>query len=153
MHTMVTASFRVLSAAPPEAAAHYMLDYTNLPRWDPGALSVTPPFPTGDPRCFKLTLARWPSLVMSYSARMEGDRVLEMRAQNEDGSVTTSERIVVEQRRGGCTVTYQLRMWLRGGRWLAWPLIWVLMQMEARRAAVGCARALRALEPPRKLRV
>ena len=150
---MVTAGFRVSSSAPPDEAARFMTDYKNLPKWDPGTLLVVASSAT-DPRAFRLVTTRWPDLPIAYTANIEGENVLQLRSTSEDGRATTEERIAVEARSGGgCVVTYELRLQLRGMRWWAWPYVWVVMQADARRAGAGCAAALRAMETPRKMRM
>ncbi|MGD1053097.1 MAG: SRPBCC family protein [Candidatus Dormibacteria bacterium] len=128
----------------PERAFAYMSDFSNAREWDPSVVAARSLAP-GGPRlgsAYELTVAMGGGrrLTLRYLISELGPGAVELLA--ESRWLRSRDRITVAEESGGCRVTYDARLTLRGIARPLSPLLAPSFRRTATRALVSLRRIL-----------
>ena len=124
---------------PPETAFDYLADFHRTTEWDPGVVEAErrTPAPTRLGSAFRVvvsTLGVRRPLEYTITCYERPHRLV---LEGGDEGLTSIDDIAFAEREGGCRVTYEARVELRGLARLADPILDVAFQVIGRLAARG----------------
>lgn len=138
----------VSSSLSADEAFDYLRDFATIAQWDPGVAEATlvdgEAGQVGARYQVDTVLLGWVT-PLEYAIVVEvespdGSRRIDLRAENED--FISYDVITVRPAAGGCQVTYDADLALKGVRRLFDPTLWLLFQVIGRRAEGGLRDAL-----------
>ena len=135
----------VASGWTPERAFAYMSDFSNAREWDPSVVAARSldPGPARVGAAFDLTVAMGDRrLALHYVITELTGVTVELLA--ETRWLRSRDRITVTEEPGGCRVTYDARLTLRGIGWPLSPLLSPSFRRTATAALVSLRRILSA---------